>query len=127
MYFSFCIKSYTGDQGEVGWPYKCFNPPPVIYSIDRSKAVVPVLVLPFFTLWCILRGDLFDVLPCVIFSCGFQCACLIVSVSSSSWCLGWALFCDCGTSLTFLLPMIFSQRDALMNRPARGISLCFDS
>ena len=31
----------------------------VIYSTDRSKAVVPVLVLLFVALWYILRGDLF--------------------------------------------------------------------
>ena len=44
--------------------------PPVVYSTDRSKAVVPVLVLLSVTLWFILRGDLFYVLPCVIlFSC----------------------------------------------------------
>ena len=39
--------------------------PPVIYSTDRSKAVVPVLVLLFFALLFILRGDLY-VFPCVI-------------------------------------------------------------
>ena len=54
-----------GTQGEVGWPCKCFKPP-VVYSIDHSKAVVPVLVLLFVALWFILRGDLFYVLPCVI-------------------------------------------------------------
>ena len=32
-------------------------PPPVVYSTDRSKAVVPVLVLFFVALWFILRGD----------------------------------------------------------------------
>ena len=37
-----------------------------VYSTDRSKAVVPVLVLLFVALWFILRGDLFYVLPCVI-------------------------------------------------------------
>ena len=43
-------------------------PPPsgVVYSADRSKAVVPVLVLLFVDLWFILRGDLLYVLPCVI-------------------------------------------------------------
>ena len=46
--------------------------PTVVYSTDRSKAVVPVLVLLFVALWFILRGDLFYVLPCVIFSCVFQ-------------------------------------------------------
>ena len=40
--------------------------PPVVYSTDRSKAVVPVLVLLFVALWIILRGDLLYVFPCVI-------------------------------------------------------------
>ena len=40
--------------------------PPVVYSTDRSKAVVPVLVLLFVALWFILRGDLLCVFPCVI-------------------------------------------------------------
>ena len=30
-------------------------PSPVVYSTDRSKAVVPVLVLLFVALWFILR------------------------------------------------------------------------
>ena len=38
----------------------------MVYSTDRSKAVVPVLVLLFVALWFVLRGDLFYVLPCVI-------------------------------------------------------------
>ena len=42
------------------------TPPPVVYSTDRSKAVVPVLVLLFVALWFIQRGDLFYVLPYVI-------------------------------------------------------------
>ena len=41
-------------------------PPPGVYSTDRSKAVVPVLVLLFVALWFILRGDLLYILPCVI-------------------------------------------------------------
>ena len=40
--------------------------PPVICSTDRSKAVVPELVLLFVALWFILRGDLLYVFPCVI-------------------------------------------------------------
>ena len=39
------------------------------YSTDRSKAVVPVLVLLFVALWFILRGDLLYVFPCVILCC----------------------------------------------------------
>ena len=38
----------------------------MVYSADRSKAEVLVLVLLFFALWCILRGDSFYVLPCVV-------------------------------------------------------------
>ena len=39
--------------------YPPSHPPfPVVYSTDRSKAVVPVLVLLFGVLWFILRGDL---------------------------------------------------------------------
>ena len=40
--------------------------PPVVYSTDRSKTVVSVLVLLFVALWFILRGDLLYVFPCVI-------------------------------------------------------------
>ena len=38
----------------------------MVYSIDRSKSVVPVYVLLFVALWFILRADLFYVLPSVI-------------------------------------------------------------
>ena len=42
--------------------------PPMVYSTDRSKVVVPVLL--FVAVWFILRGDLFYVLPCVsLFLC----------------------------------------------------------
>ena len=39
---------------------------PVSCSTDRSKAVVPVLVLLLVALWFILRGDMLYVFPCVI-------------------------------------------------------------
>ena len=83
----------------------------VLYSTDRSKAVVPVLVLLFVALWFNLRGDLFYVLLCVILFLCFSlfsiaitllgeeranlsafrifvrfAICLILSVFSSSWC-----------------------------------------
>ena len=60
MYSYFCIKS------SIGASCKSALNPPVVYSTDRSKAVVSVLVLLFVALWFILRGDLFYVLPCVI-------------------------------------------------------------
>ena len=40
--------------------------PPVVYSTNRSKAVVPVLVLLFGALRFNLRGDLLYVLPRII-------------------------------------------------------------
>ena len=46
--------------------YKSTLNPPVVYSTDCSKAVVPVLDLLFVALWFILRGDLLYVFPCVI-------------------------------------------------------------
>ena len=68
MYF--CIKSCVGIQVKLAGRKSALNPPHphphVVYSTDRSKAVVPVLVLLFVALWLILRGDLFYVLPCVI-------------------------------------------------------------
>ena len=70
MYF--CIKSSIGPRVKLASCQSALNlplpppPSPVVYSTDRSKAVVPVLVLLFVTLWFILRGDLFYVLPCVI-------------------------------------------------------------
>ena len=39
----------------------------------------------------------------MLFVCSV-CACLDLSVSSSSWGLGRAVVCDCGTPWTFLLP-----------------------
>ena len=96
--------------------------PQVVCSTDRSKAVVPVLVLLFVALWFILRGDLLYVFPCVILFLCFSVLLVLrlprlgkrelilvlfvrlfgfcwfrLSVSSSSWGLGRAAVCDCGT------------------------------
>ena len=46
--------------------YKSALNPPEVYSTDRSKVVVPELVLLFGALWFILRGDLLYVLTCAI-------------------------------------------------------------
>ena len=46
--------------------------PTEVCSTDRSKAVVPVLVLLLVALWFILRGDLLYVFPCVILFLGFS-------------------------------------------------------
>ena len=104
----------------------------MVCSTDRSKAVIPVLVLLFVALWFILRGDLLYVFPCVILFLCFSvllvlglprlgkrelilvlsyvcsvCACLGLSVSSSSLGLGRAAVCDCGTPWAFLLYSFF--------------------
>ena len=106
--------------------------PPVVCSTDRSKAVVPVLVLLFVALWFILRGDLLYVFPCVIlFLCfsvllvlrlprlGERELILVLFVRLLVvlvWIcrfplppmgLGRAAVCDCGTHWTFLLPFFF--------------------
>ena len=65
FFMYFCIKSSIGTQGEVGSCKSALNPP-VVCSTDRSKAVVPVLVLLILALWFILRGNLLYVFPCVI-------------------------------------------------------------
>ena len=49
----------------------------MVYSTDRSRAMVPVLVLLFVALWFILQGDLFYVLPCVIL---FLCFSVIIAL-----------------------------------------------
>ena len=116
----------AGCKSALNTPY--LPPPPVVYSTDRSKAVVPVLVLLFVALWFILRGDLFYVLPCVIL---FLCFSVLLALRLPG--LGkreliWVLFVrlidlclfgfvgflflgvweglrfgDCGTPWTFLL------------------------
>ena len=57
-----------------------FNPP-VVYSTDRSKAVVPMLVFLIVVLWFILRGDLFYVLPFVIL---ILCILVLFSIAFTS-------------------------------------------
>ena len=47
-------------------------------------------------------------------------ACLDLSVSSSSWCLGRAAVCDCVTPWTFLLPFFYYLFDLFKN-PCRHV------
>ena len=75
----------------------CFIPAPfpsVVYSTDRSKAVVPVLVLRFVALWFILRGVLFYVLPVVIL---FLCFSVLLALR-----LPWEDRADISTFRTFV-------------------------
>ena len=71
MYF--CIKSSVGTQGEVS--RKSALNPAVVYSTNRYKVVVPVLVLLFVALYFILRGNFFFCFKsCLVLfcSCIFQ-------------------------------------------------------
>ena len=53
-----------------------------------------------------MKNDVYACKPqCFPYVCSI-CACLILSVSSSSWCLGRAAACGCGTPWTFLLPFL---------------------
>ena len=65
IFMYFCIKSSIGTRVKLASCKSALNPS-VVCSTDRSKAVVPVLVLLFVALWFILRGDLLYVFPCVI-------------------------------------------------------------
>ena len=60
------LKVTSGPRVKLAGRKSVLTPPPppgprptVVYSTDRSKAVVPVLVLLLVDLWFILRGDLF--------------------------------------------------------------------
>ena len=69
--------------------------------------------------WCYFFCGVFSPLSIAISSLGeerelilmlfvrmFVCSCLVLSVFSSSCCLGRAVACDCGTPLTFLLAFL---------------------
>ena len=94
----------------------------VVYSTDRSKALILtvccfvvystrrfVYVLPCVILFLCFSVLLALQLPrlgtreliLVLFVLLFVCACLDLSVSSSSWCLGRAAVCNLGTYLFF--------------------------
>ena len=102
--------------------------PTVVCSTDRSKAVVPVLVLLFVALW---RGDLLYVFPCVILFLCFSVLLVlrlprlgkrelisVLFVRLFGLCLfrfvgflfllgsGRAAVCAWGTPWTFLLPFL---------------------
>ena len=44
LFMYFCIKNYIGTQGEV-CTVKGLKPPPVVYTTDSSRVVVPMLFL----------------------------------------------------------------------------------
>ena len=105
-----------------------------VFHIRRNRYIFVYLLkrgLPIGIKVFILRGNLFYVLPCVILFLCFSvllalrllrlrkrklilvffvrlsiCARLVSHVSASSWYLGKAAVCDCGTPWAFLLPFV---------------------
>ena len=102
----------------------------MVYSTDRSKAVVQVLVLFFGALWFNLRGDLLYVLPCAILllCCSVLLALRLPRLGKRELIVLFvrlidlglfgfvgflfllvsekAAVCDCDTPWTFLLPFL---------------------
>ena len=67
------LPAYKQGKGALNQPPP--TPPPphtVVYSNDRSKALVPVLVLLLVAVWFILQDDLLYVFPCVILFLSFS-------------------------------------------------------
>ena len=54
-----CESAYFYSRPHAPSPSLPTTPVPVVYSTERSKAVITVLVLRFVALWFILQGDLF--------------------------------------------------------------------
>ena len=82
----------------------------MVYSTRRFVVCLSVchFVLVFFSPFSIAITSLGEerANQCFSYVCSV-CACLDLSVSSSSWCLGRAAVCHCGTPLTFLLPFFY--------------------
>ena len=125
----FCIKRVSGPRVKLATCKRVLNPP-VVYSTDRSKAVVQVLVLFFGPLWFNLRGDLLYVLPCAILllCCSVLLALRLPRLGKRELIVLFvrlidlglfgfvgflfllvsekAAVCDCDTTWTFLLPFL---------------------
>ena len=109
--------------------------PPAVYSTNRSKAVVLEFTLCCFVVYS-TRPFVISLALCyfaLVFSVflalrliawgreslslcflyvSWICACLVLSVSFSSWCLGRAAVCDCG-SPWFCLTYFFLFYEAI--------------
>ena len=76
----------------------------MVYSTRRFVVCLSVrhFVLVFFSPFSIAITSLGEERACLV------CACLDLSISSSSWGLGRAAVCDCDTPWTFLLPFFMN-------------------
>ena len=83
----------------------------VVYSTRRFVLYLTVcyFVIVFFSPFSIAITSLGEERANRSVFCTFLFACLFfVAVSLSSWCLGRAGACDCGTLWTFLLPFLIT-------------------
>ena len=93
------LRVITGPRVKLAGRKSALNPP-VVYSTNRSKAVVLVLVLFFVALWFIIKGNLLYVLPCVIL---FLCFSVLFSIAITSLGEERASFCAFRTFVRFAL------------------------
>ena len=105
---------YCGPGGLFYWPFQfgapgvsltlcCF----VVYSTRQFVLCFSLcyFVLVFFSPFSIAITLLVEKRTCISYVCSI-CACLVLSVSFSTCCLGRAAVCDCGIPWTFLLPFL---------------------
>ena len=114
-------------------------------KIQLEAARIVTGTTKLVALWFILRGDLLYVFPCVILFLCFSVLlilrlprlgkrelilvlfvrlfglCLFRFVSSSSWGLGRAAVCDCGTPWTFLLPFLYPWKCCIRQRDGKPL------
>ena len=132
-----CKKCFT--HPVVYWPFLdggpgvsltlcCF----VVYSMRRFVLCLTLchFVLVFFSPFSIVITSLGEDranLSAFSYVCSI-CACLDLSVCSSSWCLGKAAVCDCGTPWTFLLPFLqsWSIFQILLIPAGKFAKFCYD-
>ena len=93
----------------------------MVYSTRRSVVCLSVchfvLVISVLLVLRLPRlGKRELILVCFSYVCSV-CASLDLSVSSSSWGLGGAAVCDCGTPWTFLLPFFDKYWIIILHSP----------
>ena len=79
----------------------------MFYSTIRFALTIALcyFVLVFFSLFSIAITSIGEERANLSAFCSI-CACLVLSVSPSSWCLGMVAVCECCTPRTFLLPFL---------------------
>ena len=109
------------------WFYRFPLPLGVLKGLRFVIVALPGLFSYLFLALCYFVLEFVSPFSIAITSLGEEiCACLVLSVSSSSSCLGWAVACDCGTPWTSLLLFLFintSFQNLSLIAPFSNISL----